>query len=125
MVVLRLDKRGQSVKSGTFVLSYLVQRDRMSIFRKLEAGQTYRLLPEVASLTPIDALVLRGLQDKVKPLENVSTAIFLISLAGVTIWLPRTFAPMAACVLAIYLAQRMLPIDTEQRSRRYLPLSGF
>ncbi len=45
-----------------FLLDYLVNYRRLSIFRKLAAGQTYGLLPGEPQLTHLEAICLRALR---------------------------------------------------------------
>jgi len=99
-----------------FSLDYFLLYRRLSIFRKLAAGQTWSLLPEEPALTHLEAIHLNTLR-KGSPHENVSIAVIFLILAGMAVWQPATFAPMAAWMAAGFLAHRTLPIYTEERSR--------
>ena len=99
-----------------FTSDYFVWYRRVLLFRKLAAGQTYSLLPEKPQLTHVEAIWLRTLQ-KGSPHENVSIAVLFLMLAGMSVWQPATFAPMAVWMGASFLAGRTLPIYTEERSR--------
>ena len=94
---------------------------RLSIFRKLAAGQTYSLLPEEPQLTHAEAIYLDTLRKGGWTADNVPLAVLLVILAGMTVWMPATFAPAFAPMLiwtaATYVARRTLPIYTEARSR--------
>ena len=99
-----------------FLFDYFSNYRRVLVFRKLAAGQTYSLLPKEPQLTHAEAIWLRTLQ-KGSPHENLSIAVLSLMLAGMAVWQPATFAPMAAWMAAAFLAQRTLPIYTEERSR--------
>ena len=104
-----------SVGAVIFLLEYFFTYRCLSIFRKLAAGQTHSLLPEEPLLTHLEAIWLRTLQ-KGSPHENVSIAVLSLMLIGMAVWQPATFAPMAVWMAAAFLAQRTLPIYTEERS---------
>jgi hypothetical protein len=101
-----------------FLLDYFLHYQRLSIFRKLAAGQTYSLLPEEPRLTHLEAIVLRRLQ-RGEPHEKLATTGNFLMIVGMTVWQPATFLPMATCLIGDFLAQRTLPIYTEERSRWY------
>jgi hypothetical protein len=86
-------------------------------FRKLAAGQTYSLLPEEPKLTHLEAIHLRTIRKGGGAVENVSVTMFFVMLAGMAVWMPATFAPMAIWTAAGYVTRRTLPIYTEERSR--------
>ena len=100
-----------------FCLDYVFTYRRLSIFRKLAAGQTYSLLPEEPQLTHLEAIYLNTLRKGGGAVENVPVTVLFLMLAGMTVWMPATFAPMAIWTLAGYLTRRTLPIYTEERSR--------
>lgn len=98
---------------------YVFHHTRLSIFRKLAAGQTYSLLlPGEPRLTRREAIFLRGLQNG-GPHENASIAVLFLILAAVTAWQPATFVPVATWFTLDFLARQTLPICAEERSRRY------
>ena len=99
-----------------FLLDYFLTYRRFSILRKLASGQTFNPLPEEPQLTHLEAMYLHTLQ-KGAPHENVSIAVAFLMLAGMTVWQPATFAPLATWIAAGFLAPRTLPIYTEKRSR--------
>jgi len=96
---------------------YFLSYRRLSIFRKLAAGQTYSLLPEEPQLTYTEALYLNTLRKEGWTAENVPVIMLFVSLAAMTVWMPATFAPMVIWTTASYLARRTLPIYTEERGR--------
>lgn len=100
-----------------FGLDYVFTYRRLSIFRKLAAGQTYSLLPEEPQLTHLEAIYLNTLRKGGGAVENVPVTLLFLMLAGMTFWMPATFAPMAIWTLAGYLTRRTLPIYTEARGR--------
>ena len=89
---------------------------RLTIFRKLAAGQTYSLLPEEPKLTHLEAIHLRTLRKEGGVAENVSVTLLFAILGGMAVWMPETFAPLAIWTIAGYLARRTLPIYTVKRS---------
>jgi len=99
-----------------FFVDYSFYSRRLSIFRKLAAGQSYSLLPEEPQLTHIQAIWLRTLHQGT-PYENVFISVLFMMLAGMAIWQPATIAPMAVWITVSFVARRTLPIYTEQRSR--------
>ena len=101
-----------------FLLNYLPNCSRLSIFRKVAAGQTYSPLAGEPELTHLEAIFLYRLQNP-EPYEHLGTAFVFLIMAGMTVWLPATFVPMTTCLIAGFVAQRMLPIYTEERSRRF------
>jgi hypothetical protein len=107
-----------SLGAVCFSLEYALNYHRLSIFRKLAAGQTYSLLPEEPRLTHLEAVYLYRLRNG-EPYENLKTAVLFLMVAGMTVWQPATFVPMTTCLIAGFLAQRTLPIYTEERSRRF------
>jgi hypothetical protein len=106
--------------TGAFflLLNYLPYYLRTPIFRKLAAGQTYSPLAEEPGLTHLEAIVLNRLRNG-DPSEKFAAPVLLLMVAGVTVWLPATFLPMTTCLTAAFIAQRTLPIYTEERSRRF------
>lgn len=104
------------VGAVSFLFGSFFSYRRLSIFRKLAAGQTYGLLPGEPQLTHVEAIRLRTLRQG-QPYENVCIAVLFLMLAGIAIWLPATFLPMATWMAAGFLAVRTLPIYTEERSR--------
>jgi len=106
-----------SVGSVIVLFEYFTYR-RLSIFRKLAAGQTYSLLPEEPQLTHLENIHLRTIRKGGETGENVTVTVLFVMLAGMTVWMPGTFAPMAIWTAAGYLTRRTLPIYTEARSRR-------
>jgi hypothetical protein len=102
-----------------FSLDYFVSYRRLSIFRKLVVGQTYSLLPGEPQLTHLEAIQLHMLRKGGGAAENVPVTILFVMLAGMTFWMPATFAPMAIWTVAGYVTRRTLPIYTEERSRRW------
>jgi hypothetical protein len=104
-----------------FLIDFFFSYRRLSIFRKLAAGQTYSLLPEEPQLTHAEAVYLNTLRKGGWTAENVPLTILFVILAGMTAWMPAAFAPTLAPMLiwtaASYLARRTLPIYTEERSR--------
>jgi len=100
-----------------FSLDYFVWYRRVLFFRKLAAGQTCRLVPEDPQLTPLEAIQLRTIHKGGGAVENVSVTVMFAMLAGMAIWMPATFAPMAIWTVAGYLTRRTLPIYTEARGR--------
>jgi hypothetical protein len=107
-----------SVGAVIFWQEYFFTYRRLSIFRKLAAGQTWSLLPEEPELTHLEAIHLNTLR-KGSPYENVSVTVLFLMLMGMAAWQPGTFAPMTAWMIAGFLARRTLPIYTEERSRRF------
>jgi hypothetical protein len=99
-----------------FLFFYFFGYRRVTIFRKLAAGQTYSLLPGEPQLTHVEAIWLRTLRQG-SPYENVSIALLFLMLAAMAVWQPPTFGPMAAWMTVGFLARRTLPIYTEERSR--------
>jgi hypothetical protein len=99
-----------------FSFDYFFYYRRALIFRKLAAGQTCSLLPEEPTLTHFQAIWLRTLHNG-SPYENVSIAVLFTMLAGMAVWQPATFGPMAAWMVVGFLARRTLPVYTEERSR--------
>ncbi len=99
-----------------FGLDYVFIYRRLSIFRKLAAGQPYSLLPEEPELTHLEAIHLNTLR-KGSPYENVSIAVLFLMLTGMAVWQPATFAPMTAWMVVGFLSRRTLSIYTEERSR--------
>jgi hypothetical protein len=99
-----------------FLLDYFISYRRLLILRKLATGQTCGLLPGEPQLTHLEAIHLRTLRQG-HPHENVSIAVLFLMLAGMTVWMPGTFAPMAIWTVAGYLTRRTLPIYTEAGSR--------
>jgi hypothetical protein len=103
-------------------LDYFLRYRRLTVLRKLAAGQTLRLLPEAPGvrnelrLTPLEAIVLYNL-DKGEPHENLSGAVVLLIVVGMAVWLPATYLPMAAWVVAAHLTRRTIPFHTEETSR--------
>ncbi len=102
-----------------FLFDYFFNHQRLSIFRKLAAGQIYRLLPEEPRLTHVEAITLRMLGREPELPEKVSSAVLLMMVAGMAVWLPATFAPMAAWVFAAHFTRRAVPFCTEEGSRRF------
>ena len=100
-----------------FLFDYFSNYRRLLIFRKLAAGQTYSLLPEEPKLTHAEAIHLNALRKGYGTAENVSVTALFVMLAGMAVWMPATFAPMAIWTAAGYLTRRTLPIYTEARSR--------
>ncbi len=100
-----------------FLFDYYSTYRRVSIFRKLAAGQTYSLLPEEPQLTHLEAIYLNTLRKGGGAAENVSVTAIFVLLTGMTIWQPATYAPMVIWTVAGYLTRRTLPIYTEARSR--------
>ncbi len=100
-----------------FSLDYFTNYRSLIVLRKLAAGQTYNPLPGEPELTHLEAIRLGALRMPVSPYENVSIGILFLILAGLGIWMPATFAPMAVWVAGSFVAGRILPIYTEQRSR--------
>jgi hypothetical protein len=100
-----------------FGFEYSLTYRRLSIFRKLAAGQTFSLLPGEPKLTHTEAMYLSTLQKGGGMAENVAVTVVFLMLAGMTTWMPATFAPMAIWTLAAYVTRRTLPIYTETRSR--------
>jgi len=95
---------------------YFFYHQRLSVFRKLAAGQTYSLLPGEPRLTHVEAITLRTL-DKGESYENVSGTVLLLMVVGMAVWQPAAFAPMAAWVVAAHLTRRTIPFCTEEASR--------
>ena len=83
---------GLSLGLFTFLFSFFLEHHRLSIFRKLESGQTYSRLAGEPQLTHTEALVFHRLQNG-EPYENISSAIFLLIVTALTVWLPATFSP--------------------------------
>jgi len=106
-----------SVGAALIWPAYTFTYRRLSIFRKLAAGQTYSLLPEEPQLTYTEALYLNTLRKEGWTAENVPVIMLFVSLAAMTVWMPATFAPMVIWTTASYLARRTLPIYTEERGR--------
>ena len=100
-----------------FLPDYFLSYRRLSIFRKLAAGQTYSLLPEEPQLTHVEAIYLNTLRKGGGAAENVTVTLLFVMLAGMTVWQPATFAPMAIWTAAGYVTRRFLPIYAEPRSR--------
>jgi hypothetical protein len=101
-----------------FVIDYFpLHRQRLSILRKLEAGQAWSPLPMEPQLTHLDAIALRRLRKSEQPHEIVCAAILCLILAAMAVWLPAAFAPMAVFVTLDSVVRRTLPIHTAQRSR--------
>ena len=100
-----------------FGLDYVFTYRIWLIFRKLAAGQTYSLLPEEPQLTHVEAIYLNTLRKEGGAAENVPVSMLFLMLAGMTVWMSATFAPMAIWTAAGYLTRRTLPIYTEKRSR--------
>jgi hypothetical protein len=101
------------------LLDYFLAHWRLSIFRKLAAGQTYGLLPGEPQLTHLDAIWMNTLRKRGGAAEYVSIAVIFLILAGETVWLPATFVPLATWIAASLVARLTLPIYTEERSRWY------
>jgi hypothetical protein len=103
-----------------FLLNSFFNYQRLSIFRKLAAGQTYSLLPlpEEPRLSHREAIYLHALRNG-DPSEKFAAPVVILVVAGLTVWLPATFFPIATCLIAIIVAQRTLPIYTEERGRRF------
>jgi hypothetical protein len=102
-----------------FLLNSFFNYQRLSLFRKLAAGQIYSLLPEEPQLTHREALMLRTLDREPDSSENLASAVLLMMVAGMAAWLPATFVPMAIFVVACHLTRRSVPFRTEERSRRF------
>ena len=104
-----------------FLINFFFSYRRLSIFRKLAAGQTYSLLPEEPQLTHLEAIHLNTLRKGGGTGENVTVTLLFVILAGMIVWMPAmfapTFAPMAIWTAAGYVTRRTLPIYTEARSR--------
>ncbi|MEO8097625.1 MAG: hypothetical protein ABI811_07970 [Acidobacteriota bacterium] len=105
-----------SLGAVCFSLDYLFSYRRLSIFRKLAGGQTYSLLPEEPALTHVEAMYLNTLRNG-SPYQNMSIAFIFLMETGMAVWLPTSFAPLAAWMIASFLAPKILPLYTEQRSR--------
>ena len=99
-----------------FSMGYFINSGRLSIFRKLAAGQTYSPLPGEPELSHVEAIHLRNLR-KGSPYERVCTAVLFLLLTAMAVWQPASCGPMAAWIAAGLVAQRVLPIYTEERSR--------
>ena len=109
---------GLAMGATIFLIEYLpLHRQRLSILRKLEAGQTWSLLPMEPQLTHLDAIALRRLSKAEQPGEIVSAVVLCLILAAMAVWLPGAFAPMAIFVTLASVARRTLPIYTAERSR--------
>ncbi len=103
-----------------FLIEYFpLHQQRLSIFRKLEAGQTWNLLPREPQLTYLDAIVLHRLRKGEQPYEKVSAVVLCLALDALAVWLPAPFAPMAIVVTLDSVVRRTLPIYTAERSRLY------
>ncbi len=100
-----------------FLLDYFFSYRRLSIFRKLAAGQTYSLLPEEPRLTHREAMHLSTLRKGGGVEENVAVTMLFVLLTGMAVWMHATYAPMAIWTVAGYVTRRTLPIYTEARSR--------
>ena len=97
---------------------YFFHHTRQSIFRKLAAGQTWSLLPGEPGLTHLEAMYLRNLDKEPDSFfEKVASTLLPIMAAGMAVWLPATFVPMAAFVAAAHLTWRTVPFRTEEGSR--------
>lgn len=92
-------------------------RYRLSILRKLAAGQTWSLLPEEPRLTHIEAILLRTLNQEPVRSEIVAGTVGVIMAVGMAVWAPATFAPMAIFWVAAHVTWRTIPFHTEQASR--------
>ena len=102
-----------------FLLDYYFHRQLLSIFRKLATGQTYSLLPEELRLTHLQAIYLRGLDKELPWSEEIASTVVPIMAAGMALWRPATFAPMAVWVAAAHVTWRIVPFRTEKASRRF------
>lgn len=101
-----------------FLIQYFpLHRQRLSIFRKLETGQTWNPLPEEPQFTRSEAIVLRRLKKGEQPYEIVFAAVICLMLAAMAVWIPAAFAPMAIFVAVDNVVRRTLPIYTAERSR--------
>jgi len=109
---------GLTVGPFVFLLNYLPNYKSLSIFRKLATGQTYSPLPGEPGLTHLEAITLHRLRNG-NPSDKYLAPVVLLMLVGAAAWLPATFAPMTTCLIAAVVAERTLPIYTEERSRRY------
>jgi hypothetical protein len=98
-------------------LDYVFTYRRLSIFRKLAAGQTWSLLPEEPQLTHLEAIYLNTLRKGGGAAENVPVTFLFVMLAAMTVWMPGIFAPMAIWTASGYVTRRALPIYTEERGR--------
>jgi hypothetical protein len=101
-----------------FSLDYFLHYKRLSIFRKLAAGQTWSLLPEEPQLTHVEAICLNRLRKNEEPIEKVLAVVIVMMFAAMAVWLPATFAP-AAVFVAVDNVIRRLPVGTVERSRLY------
>ncbi len=99
-----------------FWVGWVSSYRRFSIFRKLAAGQTFSLLPEEPPLTHAEAMYLHALQNGER-YENASIACLFVMLAAGSFVLPATCLPAAIWMAGDFLARRILPIYTEERSR--------
>jgi hypothetical protein len=107
---------GLALGTFLFLLDYLLNHQRLSIFRKLAAGQTFSPLPGEPQLSHLDAMRLNMLRKGDSTAENISVTLLFLMLAGMVIWMPATFAPLATWTVAGYLTRRSLSIYTEKRS---------
>ncbi len=67
-----------------FVITYLPNRTRLSIFRKMAAGQTYSPLPGEPRLTHVEAMTLRRLEMGDLHEKPAAAVLFLI-VGGMTV----------------------------------------
>ncbi|HEY4087665.1 MAG TPA: hypothetical protein VGM43_17115 [Bryobacteraceae bacterium] len=109
---------GLAIAVIIFLIDYFpLHRQRLSIFRKFEAGQTWSPLPKEPQLTHLEAIILRRLSKPEQPYEIVCAAVLCLILAAMAVWMPAAFAPMAIFVALDSVARRTLPIYTRERSR--------
>ncbi len=97
-------------------LDYFTHYHRMSILRKVAAGQVWSLLPGEPRLTHQEAMVLRTL-DKSYPYENVMGIVVVLMATGMAVWQPATFAPVAVFLALGHLTRQTIPFRTEEGSR--------
>lgn len=101
-----------------FALDYFVPYQRLQLFRKLDAGQTYAPLAEEPELTHIEAIWLNTLRKPSGPAENLTAIVVTVGLAAMGVWLPGPFAPMAVAMVFGFLARHVLGVNTEAGSHR-------
>jgi hypothetical protein len=64
-----------------FALDYFASYKRMLVFRKLDAGQTFRALPGEPAITHLEAIYLKGLRHPTK-LEQLMVAVIFLMIGA-------------------------------------------
>lgn len=105
------------IGSFVVVVDYLFYGQRLMVFRKLEAGQSFSLLPGEPVLTHNEAIFLHTLRNG-EPYQAISIGFIFVMLTAMAVWLPATVLPLAVSMAAIFLT-RLLPINTPERGQWY------